>query len=145
IIRHDDGTIAGLASHDFASLAIKIALLVFIGGFVLALFRHRFAEAVEAAVFWVVIALFLAAGYSHREELSEIADRMLSDLVPGRAAVHGATVEITRGRGGDFQLAMQVNGARVTMVLDTGASAIVLTHDAAKAAGLPLEMLAYTV
>ena len=145
IIRHDDGTIAGLASHDFASLAIKIALLVFIGGFVLALFRYRFAEAVEAAVFWVVIALFLAAGYSYREELSEIADRMLSDLVPGRAAVHGATVEITRGRGGDFQLAMQVNGARVTMVLDTGASAIVLTHDAAKAAGLPLEMLAYTV
>jgi len=31
------------------------------------------------------------------------------------------------------------------MVLDTGASAVVLTQDAAKAAGLPLEMLAYTV
>jgi aspartyl protease family protein len=40
---------------------------------------------------------------------------------------------------------MQVNGARVPMVFDTGASAVVLTHDAAKAAGLPLEVLTYTV
>jgi aspartyl protease family protein len=31
------------------------------------------------------------------------------------------------------------------MALDTGASAVVLTHDAARAAGLPLEMLNYSV
>ena len=40
---------------------------------------------------------------------------------------------------------MQVNGAYVPMVLDTGASAVVLTQDAARAAGLPLEMLSYSV
>jgi aspartyl protease family protein len=55
------------------------------------------------------------------------------------------TVEIVRGRGGDFQVAAQVNGTRVAMALDTGASAVVLTQDAAKAAGLPLEVLSYTV
>jgi len=145
IVRHDDGTIAGLESHDFASLAIKIALLVFFGGFVLAMFRQRFTQALEAALFWVVIALILAAGYSYRTELREIADRILSEIVPGRAAQRGTTVEFARGRSGDFQVAMQVNGARVPMVLDTGASAVVLTQDAAKAAGLPLEMLAYNV
>jgi len=145
IVHHDDGTIAGLASHDFASLAIKIALLVFFGGFVLTWFRRRFSEALEAAAFWVVIALLLGAGYSYRDELREIADRMMSELVPGRAAQHGLTVEVARGRGGEFQVTMLVNGARIAMVLDTGASAIVLTHEAAKAAGLPLEMLAYNV
>ena len=31
------------------------------------------------------------------------------------------------------------------MVLDTGASAVVLTHEAAKAAGLPLEFVRYNV
>ena len=31
------------------------------------------------------------------------------------------------------------------MVLDTGASSVVLTQEAAKAAGLPLEVLSYTV
>ena len=145
IVRHDDGTIAGLESHDFASLAIKIALLVFFGGFVLAMFRQRFTQALEAALFWVVLALVLAAGYSYRTELREIADRILSELVPGRAAQRGTTVEFARGRSGDFQVAMQVNGARVPMVLDTGASAVVLTQEAAKAAGLPLEVLNYSV
>jgi aspartyl protease family protein len=145
IIRHDDGTIGGLASGDFASLVIKIALLVFFGGLVLAMFRYRFREAFEAALFWVVVALVLAAGYSYRNELREIADRMLSELVPGRAAVRGQTVEVARGRGGEFQVSMLVNGARVPMVLDTGASAVVLTQDAAKAAGLPLEVLSYNV
>jgi aspartyl protease family protein len=38
----------------------------------------------------------------------------------------------------------QVNGARVPMMLDSGASAVVLTQEAAKAAGLPLEVLQYT-
>ena len=42
-------------------------------------------------------------------------------------------------------MAAQINGARVAMVLDTGASAVVLTQEAAKAAGLPLEVLTYTV
>jgi len=31
------------------------------------------------------------------------------------------------------------------MVLDTGASSVVLTNDAARAAGLPIEMVKYTV
>jgi aspartyl protease family protein len=145
IVRHDDGTIAGLESHDFASLSIKIALLVFFGGLVLALFRHRFRQALEAAVFWVVIALFLAVAYSYRTELREIGDRILSELVPGRAAQRGLSVEIARARNGDFQVAMLVNGAHVPMVLDSGASAVVLTPDAAKAAGLPLEFLSYNV
>jgi aspartyl protease family protein len=38
-----------------------------------------------------------------------------------------------------------VNGTRIPMVLDTGASSVVLTQEAAKAAGLPIEVLNYTV
>ena len=45
---------------------------------------------------------------------------------------------------GDFDVTAQINGARVAMVLDTGASSVVLTREDAKAAGLPLEVLAYT-
>jgi aspartyl protease family protein len=70
---------------------------------------------------------------------------VLAELVPGRTVTRGKTVEIVRGRGGEFQVGAQVNGARVSLVLDTGASAVVLTQEAAKAAGLPLEVLAYTV
>jgi aspartyl protease family protein len=145
IARHDEGTVAGLSTQDFASLLYKIAILTFVGGAVLMLFRERFSEALQAALFWVVLALILAVGYTYRYDLREIGDRVLSELIPGRAASHGRTVEIARTRSGEFQVSTQVNGAKISMVLDTGASAVVLTQEAAKAAGLPLEVLAYTV
>jgi aspartyl protease family protein len=40
---------------------------------------------------------------------------------------------------------VRVNGALVPMVLDTGASTVVLTQEDAKAAGLPLALLDYSV
>jgi aspartyl protease family protein len=145
VVRHDQGSVAGLETGDFASLIYKIALLVFIGGAVLALFRERIADAFRAAMFWVVIGLVLALGYTYRFDLRDIGDRVMAELVPGRAATRNGAVEISRGRGGEFQIATQVNGASVPMVLDTGASAVVLTQEAAKAAGLPLAMLSYDV
>ena len=70
---------------------------------------------------------------------------MLVVLVPGHVVSHGRSVEVGRSNGGDFSITAQINGARVAMVLDTGASSVVLTRDDAKAAGLPLEVLKYTV
>jgi aspartyl protease family protein len=145
VARHDAGTIAGLPIDDFSALVVKTALLVFFAGAVLALFRHRLSAALEASVFWILIGLLLAAGYTYRHDLRQVADRVMAELVPGRPSARGRIVEIARARPGDFQVTAQVNGARVPTVLDTGASAVVLTHEAAKAAGLPLEVLAYTV
>jgi aspartyl protease family protein len=145
IARHDEGSVGGLATHQFAALTIALALAVFIGAAVLRIFRYRLLEALQAALFWAVIALLLAAGYAYRFELREIADRIIAEFVPGHAAVRGLTVEIARGPSGAFRISALVNGARIPMILDTGASAVVLTQEAAKAAGLPLEVLAYNV
>jgi aspartyl protease family protein len=146
IAGQDGSTIAGLSTDDFGSLAYHLALIVFIGGTVLMLFRERFAQALEAALFWIVVGLVLVVGYTYRTDLRIISDRVMAELIPGRAATRSANaVEIVRGRGGDFQVAALINGTRVAMVLDTGASAVVLTQEAAKAAGLPLEVLTYDV
>ncbi|HEY6992479.1 MAG TPA: TIGR02281 family clan AA aspartic protease [Xanthobacteraceae bacterium] len=109
------------------------------------MFRQRFSHALESALIWVVVAALLVLGYTYRFELNDVADRVLAELMPGRAATRGRTVEIARARSGSFAVATQVNGARVPMVLDTGASAVVLTYEAARAAGLPLEVLNYSV
>jgi aspartyl protease family protein len=145
VLRHDQDTIAEFETRDFASLIYKVALLIFIGGAVLALLRERIAEAFRAAIFWVVIGLLLAVGYTYRHDLRDIGDRVLSELMPGRALSRGGTVEIARGNRGEFQIVAEVNGARISTVYDTGASAVVLTQEAAKAAGLPLEFLNYSV
>jgi aspartyl protease family protein len=144
IARHGEGTIGPLSSGQFGSLAYKIALLVFVGATVLIIFRERFAQALTAALLWVVLALILVIGYSYRFELRNVADRVIAELIPGHPISHGRTVEVARAFNGDFQVTAEINGARVGMVLDTGASSVVLTRDDAKAAGLPLEVLVYS-
>jgi aspartyl protease family protein len=145
IATNDQDAIANLLRHDTASLVLKIALLIFAGGLVLVVFRERLSKALEASLFWLAICLLLVVGYSYRFELRDIGDRIIAELVPGHVAGHGRNVQIVRGSGGDFGVAVHINGAKIAMVLDTGASSVVLTQEAAKAAGLPIEVLNYTV
>jgi aspartyl protease family protein len=91
IVRHDEGTINGL-DEDFGSLIYKIVLLVAVGSLVLALFRHRFSEALTAALLWVVIALALVLAYTYRSEVREVGEHVLAELIPGRPISHGRTV-----------------------------------------------------
>ena len=141
----DRDPIAGLLSHDMGALLSKLALLVFAAGLVITLFKDRLSRAIEAMLFWSVICLLLVVGYTYRFELRDMTDRVLAELLPGHVAGHGRNVEVVRGNRGDFSLAAHINGAKVPMVLDTGASSVVLTKNAARAAGLPIEMLDYSV
>ena len=145
IASSDSDPIANLLHHNIGALVLKLALVVFAGGLVLTLFRERLSQALEAMAFWAVIGFLLVVGYTYRFELSDATDRVVAQLMPGHVAGHGHHVEVVRGRGGEFALIAHVNGARVPMVLDTGASSVVLTRGGAKAAGLPIEMLDYSV
>jgi aspartyl protease family protein len=145
IASSDSDPISNLLRHDMGGLVIKVALLVFVGGLVLTMFRERVSKALEALAFWVVIGLLLVVGYTYRIELREVTDGVIAELMPGHVTGHGRHVEVVRERAGDFALAAHINGAKVSMVLDTGASSVVLTKQAAKAAGLPIEMLNYSV
>jgi aspartyl protease family protein len=144
-VRNDAGTVGPLSTGQFGSLIYQIALLVFLSSAVMMLFRERFVQAITAALLWVVVGLLLVIGYSYRFELHDVVDRVHAELSPGYAVSNGRTVEITRANTGDFDVRAQINGSPVAMVLDTGASSVVLTRDDAKAAGLPLEVLNYTV
>lgn len=144
-VRRSDGLGADFGDGDVAALIGKIGFLVLIGGAALTLFRDRFAQAVQWTLLWVVIGLVLVIAYTYRFDLRDVGERVLGELIPGRAISNGRAVEVARSRTGEFHVATQVNGAAVPMVLDTGASAVVLTHEAAKAAGLPLEFIRYNV
>ena len=149
IARHGNGgagALGALSGGDVPALVYKIVLLVVVGAMALTLFRgERFVRALTSALVWVVFALILVVGYSYRFELNDVAERVMAELVPGHAFTRGRTVAITRAMTGDFAVTAQINGAKVAMVLDTGATSIVLSRDDAKAAGLPLEVLSYTV
>jgi len=145
LLRGNEVVWSELAALDASSVETRIVALVLLAIVVLALFRQHFPNALQSAAVWALIALVLVLAYTYRFELRDVSDRVLAEIIPGRAVTRGHTVEIARGTGGSFAVTTQVNGARIAMVLDTGASAVVLTQEAARTAGLPLEVLNYSV
>lgn len=148
-LRHQEGTIAGMELEQFARLAYSLALLVLVTGFGYFFYRSRAGEMIRAALFWIMVGLLLALGYTYRFELEAISERVVSEFIVSRPVTlssgPGATVQVARARGGDFSVQVEVNGEPVTMLIDTGASSVVLTQDAAKAASLPIDLLKYDV
>lgn len=145
IARHGPGNVGPLTTDEFGSLAYKLAILVFLGAALFAIFRDRLTEAIMGAMLWAVIGGVLIIGYSYRYEVHQVADRVMAELMPGHVISHGRTAEVARSGSGDFSISAQINGARVHMVVDTGATSVVLTAEDAKAAGLPLALLNYSV
>jgi aspartyl protease family protein len=98
----------------------------------------------------VLVMLMLAAtagvvvAYKDPEQVARASDTV-SDMLRGRAASKARAVQIARGQGGEFTLQARINGVNTPMVIDTGATSVVLTWETAKAAGLPLELLDYNV
>jgi aspartyl protease family protein len=97
--------------------------------------------------FLLVLLLLVASAvvaYRDPEQLARASDTV-SDLFRKRATSPASTVQIPRGRGGEFAIHVRINSVSTPMVIDTGATSVVLTYETAKAIGLPLELLEYDV
>jgi len=83
-----------------------------------------------------------AITYRDPEAVARASDSVSAHL---REHTPAPAVQIARGQGGEFALRAKVNGVAAPMVIDTGATSVVLTYETAKAVGLPLELLEYDV
>jgi aspartyl protease family protein len=99
----------------------------------------------------ILLVLFMLAAtagavvaYRDPEQIARASDSV-SELLRRRAASPARAVQIDRGQTGEFALQARINGVNAPMVIDTGATSVVLTWETAKAAGLPLELLEYNV
>jgi clan AA aspartic protease (TIGR02281 family) len=94
----------------------------------------------------IVLATTIGAvvAYNDPEQLARASDSV-SEMLRKRTVSPGRDVQIARRQGGEFALHAKINGVSAPMVIDTGATSVVLTWETAKAIGLPLEMLEYNV
>jgi len=151
LVSNESGTIANLDTSTFGYVALGTALLVFIGGGVLARYRGQAGAMLRDAVTWVALGLALVTLYSYRDVLLPIAGRLAGELLPGSAMVveqsPGGPVEvkIRKRLDGHFTVKAEVNGAATNMIVDTGASTIVLSPEDAKKAGIDVSRLNFTV
>lgn len=151
LVGNESGMIAGLDSTTFGYAAFLVALLVYLAGGFISGYGGRARGMARDAVTWLALGLGLVALYSYRDELMPIAGRVAGELLPGSAmtveesAGGAAEVRIRRRIDGHFTAHVQVNGKPVSMIVDTGASSIVLRLEDARKAGIDTESLVYTV
>lgn len=149
IANHDAGEIFGVGSDDFADLVRLFSLAALIGAGVLIGRRHSFGRVARDLMAWAVIALGLIVLWLYRGDFLALGDRVRAALVPGQAVVsRGAdgTTEIIlhKSMSGHFEATVEINGRAVPMLVDTGASAISLSWEDARRAGLNPENLNYS-
>lgn len=146
LISADAGSFVGLTQQQTGQLVpLLILLIVFAGG---AFMRQRRAsELFGNLLLWGAIFGVVLIGYTYRDDLQGVASRVFGELVPGAAVVNEERGSATfrSGRDGHFQVHAKINGADVTTIFDTGASAVVLTSADARKAGIDTAALRFDV
>lgn len=151
LVADSSGMIAGLDSTTFGYVAFFLALIVFIGGGMVGSYRGRAGTMARDAVVWLALGLGLVALYAYKDELMPIAARVVGELLPGSAMIveqssGGLTeVRIRKRLDGHFTANVEINGAKIAMIVDTGASTIVLRPEDATKAGIDVSRLTYRV
>ena len=147
LAQHGEGTVGPLSTGDFGSLAYKIVLLVFLGGAVLTHVPRAFfagARPRRCSGSWSGSCWWSAIPTASSCTTSPTA--CWPSWCPATWSSHGRTRRGRRAAMAAILPSSRRSTARASpMVLDTGASSVVLTREDAKAAGLPLEVLNYTV
>ncbi len=151
IVTHDAGTVAGFSNEAFARLVAGLALVVFLGSALLGAYRGRIGTAARDIAAWLLLMLLLVGVYAYRAELLVVAERVAGELLPRGSQVavssvgEAQAVRVRRGWDGHFTAAVTVANTEIDMIVDTGASALVLRAEDARRAGIDLSGISYDV
>ncbi|MDP9840557.1 aspartyl protease family protein [Neorhizobium huautlense] len=150
IFNDSSGHTMGMENDDFARMVYLLPIAAVLSAGVLAGRHGGLGETARMIAIWLVIIMGLMVGYLYRNDFASVGNRFMAGLMPGSAVVTTASdgsseVILHRAMGGHFQARMEVNGRTVPMLVDTGASSVVLSWDDARTLGLDPENLSFTV
>lgn len=148
VANHDSGSVFGIENNAFARtlylgvLGSVIALGLLGSGL-------RMGQMARSLAIWTLAILALVALYQYRYELQDVASRVTAGLVPGSPVSisddAGARVLVDRSSRGHFEVLANVNRASIRMLIDTGASGVVLSSEDAVRSGYDLDSLDFRI
>ena len=149
IFNNGSGVTFGMQNDDFGHIVYLLPIALMLAAGIWSR-RHALSETVRNLLIWVVIILALATGYIYRQDGLTVGNRVLAGLIPGRATVvttseGGQEVILHKLMSGHFEADVTINGQTIPMLIDTGASMVVLTHEDAERVGLIPENLTYSM
>ena len=149
LLRPDLSRSAGLDPTDIAMLAGGLGLIVLIGLLMGRPSRSPWTRALRQVIGVGALTLAVGTSWSHRDELAQLARKFATDPsgtdVIENQQTGERSVRIRRRTNGHFVAKVQVNGAPILMMVDTGATSVVLRHTDAKQSGIDVGRLKFTV
>ena len=149
------GDVQVLSTMDNTEIAILAAGVLLIAVYVVVLLkdeRGRPLRALRYLLTWAAFGLFLITSYTYRQDLSGVIYRVAGELVPAGQTMVVETedksehaVRVRRRFDGHFSVRAAVNGEAMLLLVDTGASTIVLKPADAARAGVDTRDLSYSV
>jgi aspartyl protease family protein len=122
---------------NIGRLFYLILLGAAVGGWFIAENRKSLGKAARQAAAWGLIFVGVIAGFGLWSDISQ-------DVLPARAVVTEAgQIEVPLANDGHYYLTLQLNDTPVRFMVDTGASAIVLSRADAQRAGLDPDGLSF--
>lgn len=126
-----------MTGDDFASFLYLSLLAAVIGGYFLLQNRHRLGSMAQQAAIWALIFIGFIAAIGLWEDVRRTG--------MSQHAVFAETGEIAvpRAPNGHYYVTLDVNGAAVRFIVDTGATDMVLSISDAERAGIDTEALRF--
>jgi len=134
------------SSLDQARFINLIGFLVLLSAGVIMGRRFRTRDTARNIAIWCAVFAVLGIGYSFRNELSAIGERVRGELIPSYAVATGPhEMTLAENEDGGFYVEGEVNSAPAHFMIDTGATDIVLSPADARHAGIDIGGLDYSL
>ncbi len=126
-----------MSGDDKIHLLYMIILLAFVAGSFLYSRSGKLHQTVQQGMIWGLIFVGVITAYGFK-------DVFRAQVFPSTAVQNGAgSVTLSRANDGHFYANLKINDRYVEFVIDTGASAIVLSKDDAQRIGIDTDNLNY--
>jgi aspartyl protease family protein len=152
LLKGEADTIAGFDIRDVILGSTGLAMLLLVSSGLRGSYQGRVLRALRDAIVWAGLLLAVVVGYSYRAELMGVMQRVTGELLPPGVALRSDTVvegeravRIRKRPDGHFVAQTAVNGLALSMLVDTGASTVVLRPADAQRLGIDVEKLRYSV
>ena len=143
---------AALDGSEIAYIVVAVTLVTIYVASAHYHYRGRALTGLRHVTVYLGLFLALIAAYTYRDVLMQSAVRITGELTPPGYATDVETnaagehsVRLRRRTNGHFAARGEVNGTALTMLVDTGASTVVLKPADAEKAGIDISNLTYTV
>ena len=127
-----------MSSIAFAELAYLVILGSVIGGLLIMRSRRQLSRLFHDAMLWGLIFVAVISLFGLREQLRFA-------IAPGQPyQTEESGIALTRHRDGHFYAILDINDVATKFLVDTGATAVVLSQETASRAGIELDTLIYS-